>query len=110
LADTIGVGEAPDAALVLAFSDLRDALERLIAAATDEFGPSIDLDADHYWSIDARDAFDLSREPALEAGQLSDDVASVREFLARDDGETFLWHDLDHIVGILKRIAALARP
>jgi hypothetical protein len=46
----------------------------------------------------------------LEAGQPSDDVATVRELLNRDQDEVFLWHDLDHVIAILQRIAGLARP
>jgi hypothetical protein len=41
---------------------------------------------------------------------VSDDVETVRELLVRERGEIFLWHDLEHLVGILQRIAALARP
>jgi hypothetical protein len=112
LADTTGVGasRSPDDALVLAFADLSAALERLMAAAAEQIGPVVDLDADHYWSLDVRDAFDLSRDPSVEAGQLSEDVATVRELLSRAEGEVFLWHDLEHVIGILQRVAALARP
>jgi hypothetical protein len=98
-----------DDALVIAVSELREALDRLLGAAALELGPSIDLDADHYWWIDTREAFDVTREPSLEAGQLSDDVASTREMLHRDDDEVILWHDLDHLIGILQRIAGLAK-
>jgi hypothetical protein len=96
--------------LLIALSELREALDRVLAAAAVELGPSISLDADNYWWIDTRDAFDLSREPSLEAGQLSDDVASTREMLNRENDEVIVWHDLEHVIGILQRIAALARP
>jgi len=96
--------------LVIAVSELSEALDRLLGAVVVELGPSIDLGADHYWSIDTREAFDLSREPSLEAGQLSDDVASTRNMLARDENEVLVWHDLDHVIGILQRIAGLAKP
>jgi hypothetical protein len=101
-----------DDGVAIALSDLRDALERLLAAAAEQFGTSIDLAADYYWSIDTREAFDLSREPSWEVGQLSDDVATVRQLLNRDQDEDglFLWHDLDHAIAILQRIAGLARP
>jgi hypothetical protein len=100
----------PDDATTVALADLRDGLSRLLAAAEDQLGSFVDLDADHYWAIDSRAAYDLSQEPELEAGQLSDDVESLRELLGRDEGEVFLGHDLEHVAGILSRIAALALP
>jgi hypothetical protein len=99
-----------DSSPVVELSKLHEALDRLLAAVAVQLGPSIDLDADMYWSIDTRDAFDLSRQPSLEAGQLSDDVSSVLEMLNRDDSEILVWHDLDHAIGILQRIAGLAKP
>ena len=96
--------------VVIALADLRDVLTRLLDAAEEQFGPLVDLDADHYWSLDAAAAFDLSKDPSVDAGQLSDDVAEVRELLARDEDEAVLWHDLEHVTRVLQRIAALARP
>jgi hypothetical protein len=34
----------------------------------------------------------------------------VRSLLAREDGEVFLWHDLDHFIGLLRAIAFLDLP
>jgi len=102
----VGDGEP----VVIAVADLREALARLLDAATEQFGQLVDLDADHYWAIDSAAAFDLTKDPAVDAGQLSDDVATVVELLTRDDGEIFLWHDLEHVTGILLRISVLARP
>jgi len=99
-----------DDQLVIALSEVREALDRILAAAAVELGSSVDLDADHYWWIDTRDAFDLSQEPSLEAAQLSDDVTSMREMLNRGDNEVIVWHDLDHVIGIVQRISALAKP
>lgn len=36
--------------------------------------------------------------------------STVRELLTRNDGEVFLWHDLEHVIGILQRIASLTLP
>jgi hypothetical protein len=94
----------------VALADLRDGLSRLLAAAEEQLGSVIDLGADHYCAIDSRAAYDLSREPELEAGQLSDDVESLRDLLGRDGGEVFLGHDLEHVAAILSRIAALDVP
>jgi hypothetical protein len=101
---------ASDEPLIIALADLRQALARLLDSADARFGPSVDLDADHYWSINAGDAFALELEPSPQVGQLSDDVASVREFLSRDDGEVFIWHDLQHVIGVLQRLASLDLP
>ena len=83
---------------------------RLLDAAEEQSGGTIDLDADHYWSIDPRAAFDPANDPEVDVGQLSDDTARLRELLGRKGGEVFLWHDLEHMTAILERIAALARP
>jgi hypothetical protein len=96
--------------LVIALSEVREALDRILVAAAVELGSTVDLDADNYWWIDTRAAFDLSRVPSVDAGQLSDDVASMREMLNRDDNEVIVWHDLDHVIGIVQRISGLAKP
>jgi hypothetical protein len=95
--------------VVIAVSELREALDRLLAAITVGFGHSIDLDGDYHWWIETQDAFDMTREPSVNAGQLSDDVTSMREMLSREDDEIVVWHDLDHVIGILQRISALAK-
>lgn len=105
-----GVLVRDDGAIAIDLADLRAALGRLLDAATDRFGPTLLLEADHYWTLNVADRFNLAREPAVEAGQLSDDVAEVHELLARAEGEVFLWHDLEHVVGILQRIADLDLP
>jgi hypothetical protein len=43
------------------------------------------------------------------AGQLSDDVESIQELLD-PQREIFLWHDLAHICGVLRRIAVMDEP
>lgn len=50
-------------------------------------------------------------EPEIMGRLLSDDVASIRELVERvelSEDENLLWHDLNHLVGILQRISALA--
>ncbi len=97
--------------LVVAIADLRLALQRVLDAAEKKFGSVVDLAADYYWTVPSSETFDnLEMPTALEAGQLSDDVVELRELLARDDGEIFIWHDLDHLVGILQRLASLDTP
>lgn len=41
-------------------------------------------------------------------GQLTDDIALLQELLASDtDRPVVVWHDLEHIIGILTRLATL---
>jgi hypothetical protein len=101
---------ADEERIVIAVSDLRNALSRLLDAATERFGPLIDLDADYYWAINPRTAFDLQNDPTFETGQLSDDVETIGELLSRDDGEVILWHDLEHVIAILQRLSNLDMP
>jgi hypothetical protein len=91
-------------------ADLREAVSRLLDAAETRFGPTPDLAADHYWVLELSEMFSLDRQPSANAGQLSDDVESIREFLSRPEGETFLWHDLQHVAGVLLRLASLDLP
>jgi hypothetical protein len=99
-----------DATTSIALADLRAALLRLLDVAETQLGPTVDLAVDHYWLLELSEMFALDSTPTVNAGQLSDDVTSIREFLARADGETFLWHDLQHVTGILLRLASLDLP
>jgi len=44
------------------------------------------------------------------ASQISEDVETLRELLSPEREEVYIWHDLDHLCGILRRIAALDSP
>jgi hypothetical protein len=96
-------------ALQIAMSDLREALRRVLDAVEEKYGTSIDLDADYYWSLRPAEAFDLTRDPGLETGQISDDVGTVQEILS-PDRDVYIWHDLEHVCGILTRLSALDSP
>jgi hypothetical protein len=94
-------------------TDLRRALGRLLDMVEERYGPTVALDADHYWMLSDEAAFNLGTEPTAEgvmAGQLSDDVDAVRELLDRSHDEVTVWHDLRHVIGVLSRIAAQDRP
>ena len=88
-------------------AEVRTAMEVLCDSLERELGSSINLAADHYWHVGADEAFDLSTTPAVLVGQLDDDVQSVRSMI--DSADPVLWHDLDHLIGVLRRLAALAR-
>lgn len=100
----------PEERVSIDLAELRKALSRMLDAASRTFGPTVDLAADHYWLLELADTFDLEREPTVNAGHLSDDVESIREFLSRPDRDTYLWHDLHHVVGVLLRLASLDLP
>jgi HD superfamily phosphohydrolase YqeK len=58
-------------------------------------------------TVDA--AFDMSREPPeLTVGQLADDLAEVSS--ATEAECAALWHDLAHLVGLVREIEKLAQP
>lgn len=89
-------------------SELRSAVSKILDAVEVELGDVIELDADHYWLLESSDSFDLSKSPTIAAGQISDDLESIRA-IGRE-GTVAVWHDLDHVLGVLHRVSALARP
>lgn len=89
-------------------SDLRKACSLLFDEVERRFGPEIDLQVDHYWEIDLRAAYELADDPAGEivAGQVSDDLGELHDLTNRPEEEgVILWHDLDHLSGILRALA-----
>lgn len=94
--------------LTVTVAELRSITSMLLDVIEARFGPAIELGADHYWLIQSDDAFDLTKEPAVHAGQLSDDLESIRA--TQDPQPDVLWHDLDHLLGLLRRVSALATP
>jgi hypothetical protein len=90
---------------------LRRALNRCLDECERRFGRRIDLDADHYWLIEPTAAFDLTHEPQVRAGQLSDDLEEIATLNAASDDELLaVWHELGHLLGPLARLAALTLP
>ncbi len=75
-------------------AELREALGRLLEAVEIRFGSAVSLGADHYWLLEPQAMFSLEGKPEVNAAQLSDDVATIRELLARPEDEIFLRHDL----------------
>jgi hypothetical protein len=85
-------------------AELRDAVTRSLDECERRWGTSIDLAADHYWLVEPADAFDLSHEPTLGVGQLTDDLAEIS-----NPTDVAVWHDLAHLLGPLTRLVALLR-
>jgi hypothetical protein len=100
-----------DPETTMRIDDLRAALDVVLARVEESLGGEIDLAADHYWQIEAVDAFDLSTAPKPTVGQLSDDIKRLTDLAERaPNTEVYVWHDVAHLVGILRRIGALDLP
>ncbi|ASW55753.1 hypothetical protein CIK06_18570 [Plantactinospora sp. KBS50] len=91
-------------------AELRDAIERLLAAIEVRFGEEIRFTGDFYWSVGLTESFDLVSESvaSVDVASLVDDVASIREIVGQAvDEPVVLWHDLTHLAGLLRGIARL---
>lgn len=96
--------------LTVNLGDLRSALSAALDLVEQQFGPEVDLDVDYYWHLRVEDAFDMSREPtSFTTGQTSDDIDdAIANKPERDPAEA--WHDLSHLVGILRAPELRCRP
>lgn len=94
--------------LVLRIDELRLALSRVLAATEQRLGAEVALEGDYYWHIPVDDAFDVTQEPGtITVVQLSDDLASVHE--ETDVQPETAWHELSHLVGLLRALERLAK-
>ncbi|MDQ1542039.1 MAG: hypothetical protein QOH29_2765 [Actinomycetota bacterium] len=88
--------------------EIRAALTAVLGAV--ERGSDLVFDHDYHWASSVEASFDMNQPaPALTAGQISDDVASVRELL-HSRQVVAPWHELGHLVGVLRAVEALDRP
>lgn len=93
--------------LVIRMEELRAAVTRTLIAAEERLGADVALTDDYYWHLPIDAAFDMTREPSsLTAGQLRDDLEHLRE-ATHVEPET-AWHDLSHLVGLLRALGRLA--
>jgi hypothetical protein len=99
--------DGPDISVV----DLRAALALLLDAVEEKLGSRLHFDEDFYWNVPLRDATLVDRDPELDLGSVVDDATSVLELLTRasDDG-VYIWHDVDHVVGVMRAIGRLDLP
>jgi hypothetical protein len=86
-------------------AELRGSIARCLDLCEQRLGPELDLGADHYWLVETDAAFDMTATPQLGVGQLTDDVESLRTSPAR--GPEDVWHELNHLLGPLVRLASL---
>lgn len=85
-------------------------------AVESRFGSEVYLSehrVDLYWNVDLRAAFGMVDHPEqhIDCGQSSDDVREIADLLGREGQEPLsLWHDLDHLAGVLRMLAYLDLP
>jgi len=59
------------------------------------------LEDDFYWHLPVAAAFDMSQEPeTLTVGQLTDDLNELAS--PGDVDPSTVWHDLSHLIGLLR--------
>jgi hypothetical protein len=95
--------------LTIRVEEIRAALGRVLDVVEDGHGPDLVLANDYYWSVPVRAAFDMTQQdPELTVGQISEDIDAIRE-LGRATEVTSPWHELTHLVGVLRAVEALDR-
>ncbi len=61
-----------------------------------------------FWNVPCASASTLDTQPSLDVGSVCDDTDSVRQLLSGDPDEpTTIWHESEHIGGILRAITRL---
>lgn len=94
--------------MIIRIPDLRTALTRALDLAEARLGSTVKLDADYYWHLAVDDAFDIASEPTtLTVGQVSDDLEEIHDDHDRVPEEA--WHDLSHLIGVLRALELAVR-
>jgi hypothetical protein len=94
--------------VLLDLHELQAALGRVLDAARARLGDRVALEHDHYWNLPVDSAFDMSREPAdFTVGQLSDDLSTMTS--SRVLEPVTAWHDLAHLIGLLRALELRSR-
>lgn len=93
---------------------LRQVCNLLLDQVESQFGPELGMEGDavpaEYWDVELRAAYTFAPSPTLNAGDFREDAAEVLELLSREPDSIFLWHDLDHLAGLLRGIAFMDLP
>ena len=97
--------------ITISVGELRTALNELLDAVEGEHGWQLALEDTAYWDLPVTAAFDLMEpDPVLTVGEVSDDIDAVRD-LTRHTGEIVaIWHEISHVVGVLRAIERAALP
>lgn len=89
--------------------ELRAAMERILLAVERTYGEVITLDEDYYWHLPVEEAYEMRDAPTIaDVGQVSDDVAEIRQGLASGEEVFSIWHDLSHLIGVLRVVEKLS--
>ena len=100
-----------NAPLMVDLAALRQAVDRCLDACQQQLGEQVSVEATDYWLIEPSAAFDLTAEPSINTGRLSDDLDEVAAINAKTaDDPRAVWHELGHLLGPLARLASLATP
>jgi hypothetical protein len=95
--------------LTVSIADRRTALTRALDATENRLGPEVALDTDYYWHLPVEEAFNMAREPhTFTVGQVSEDLKET----VQDEHERLpevAWHDLSHLIGVLRALELAAR-
>ena len=93
-------------------TDIRAAFDRVMLAVEARYGLSISLEKDYYFEVDVANSYssEVDHGKHILAGQLSEDVEEIAEMLQRDDDETYIWHDLNHLIAVLRYMVFMDDP
>ena len=91
-------------------SELRAAANAVFDALERRGVSEISVDGAWYHVIDSEAAFDLARRPKMMVGDTLDDLEDLRGDLGPgfddQDRVDFVWHTLDHLIGLLTQVSA----
>lgn len=95
--------------VVLQLDQLRAAVVRTLDCVEEQLGREVVLAIDNYWHLPVNAAFDMTQEPTnFTVGELSDDLASV--LTGGESDRPAPWHDLAHLIGLLRGLELQTRP
>ena len=95
----------------ISVAELRSAMTLLLDAVEERFGSDLRFDEDFYWNVPFDEATTVGKDPELVLGSVVEDAASVRDFLSSAPDEFIaIWHEADHLVGLLRAIARRDSP
>jgi len=99
----------------LRINEVRLACDKILDQVERRYGSELQMSsafkADHYWELELDASFRLVEQPELHifAGQTSDDVNEICRLSQLEKGEDntdiVLGHALEHLAGLLRRIA-----
>jgi hypothetical protein len=94
---------------VVTMSEIRAWFTAALDAVERNNGSDVELPHAYYWTIFARDAFDVSVKPEPTLGDVSDDVADIRQDVEApvEERAVYAWHILEHLGGVLSSLAKI---